>query len=274
MNVHLEVNNLSKIFTMHILDGKNIVAFENISFKLERGKFLGISGKSGYGKSTLIKCVYRNYDATAGEILLFDEKGNNIDLVTISDTGMLDIRKKRIGYVSQFFQTIPRVTAVNVVIEPLIDRGWELDKAVSRAEELFELFDIPKNLWDSYPSTFSGGEKQRLNLMRTLIDCPEILLLDEPTASLDKKNRSIILNILLKLKKQGISMLGIFHDPEELEILADDILPIERPAPPALIESFTICKTSLLVSAFGPPAIITGTGQLLTTALNDSVSPV
>ena len=228
-NKHLEVINLSKVFHMHILGGKKIVAFQNVSFVLERGKFLGISGKSGYGKSSLIKCFYRNYDVTSGDIFLYDKEGGKINLRTISDTEMLSIRKNRIGYVSQFFQTIPRVTTMNIVIEPLIDRGWEKERAILRATELFRLFDIPKNLWDAFPSTFSGGEKQRINIMRTLIDCPELLLLDEPTASLDKKNRSIIMNIVMELKKQNISMIGIFHDPQELESFSDEILPLDRP---------------------------------------------
>jgi len=228
---HLEVIGLSKTFTLHILGEKRITAFHNVSFTLERGRFLGISGKSGYGKSSLIKCIYRNYDATSGHIFLYDTEGGHIELNAISDVEMLEIRKSRLGYVSQFFQTIPRVTAMNVVIEPLMDRGWREEDAISRAAELFRLFDIPKNLWDAYPSTFSGGEKQRVNLMRTLIDCPELLFLDEPTASLDKKNRAIILDIIKELKRQNISMIGIFHDPEELHALADDVLALERPEP-------------------------------------------
>ena len=228
MQPHLEVINLSKVFTMHILDGKEIVAFENINFSLERGRFLGISGKSGYGKSSLIKCIYRNYNATSGDIFLYDETGSQVNLTTSDDTEIIDIRTRRMGYVSQFFQPIPRVTTMNVVIEPLIDRGWKTEEAIERAGQLFRLFDIPKNLWDAYPSTFSGGEKQRINLMRTLIDSPELLLLDEPTASLDKKNREIILNIIQELKKQNISIIGIFHNPEELEILSDDILALDQ----------------------------------------------
>jgi alpha-D-ribose 1-methylphosphonate 5-triphosphate synthase subunit PhnL len=229
MPTHLEVVNLNKRFTMHILDKKEIVAFQDINFKIDRGRFLGISGKSGYGKSSLIKCIYRNYDVTSGDIFLYNQSGQKINLTQISDIEMLDIRSRRMGYVSQFFQAIPRVTTMNVVIEPLIDRGWEKENAVERAKALFELFDIPKNLWDAFPSTFSGGEKQRINLLRTLIDCPEILLLDEPTASLDRNNRKIILNIIQELKKQNITMIGIFHDPAELELLADDILPLDRP---------------------------------------------
>jgi alpha-D-ribose 1-methylphosphonate 5-triphosphate synthase subunit PhnL len=229
MQKHLEVIDLSKTFKMHILNGKEIVAFENISFSLQRGTFLGISGKSGYGKSSLIRCIYRNYDATSGDIFLYDDTGKRINLVTLNDIEMLSVRKRRMGYVSQFFRPIPRVTTLSVVIEPLVDRGWQTEKAMERAKALFRLFDIPKNLWDAFPSTFSGGEKQRVNLMRTLIDCPELLLLDEPTASLDRNNRRIILEIVKELKKQNITMIGIFHNPEELEMLSDDILPLDRP---------------------------------------------
>jgi alpha-D-ribose 1-methylphosphonate 5-triphosphate synthase subunit PhnL len=212
-----------------VLGKKNIIAFEDISFKIDRGKFLGIAGKSGSGKSSLIKCVYRNYSVTSGDIFLYDEGGAKINLTQISDIEMLEVRTRRMGYVSQFFQAIPRVTTMNIVIEPLVDRGWQKEKAIERATALFRLFDIPPNLWDAYPSTFSGGEKQRVNLMRTLIDCPEILLLDEPTASLDRHNREIILNIFQELKRQYITMIGIFHDQAELEMLADEILALDRP---------------------------------------------
>lgn len=246
MQPHLEVSNLSKVFHMHILGGKEITAFENINFSLARGRFLGISGKSGYGKSSLIKCIYRNYNATTGDIILYDAAGNGINLTEVDDIEIIDIRTKRIGYVSQFFQTIPRVTTMNVVIEPLIDRGWLYDDAVERAKELFTLFDIPSNLWDAFPSTFSGGEKQRINLMRTLIDSPELLLLDEPTASLDKKNREIILNIIKELKKQDISIIGIFHNPEELEEMSDEILFLEHDQRDGVVSSseHTILNTS------------------------------
>jgi alpha-D-ribose 1-methylphosphonate 5-triphosphate synthase subunit PhnL len=226
---------------MHVLGKKTITAFQDISFTIDRGKFLGISGKSGSGKSSLIRCIYRNYDATSGEILLYDEAGAKINLTQISDIEMLDIRTNRMGYVSQFFQAIPRVTTMNVVIEPLVDRGWEKEKAIKRAEALFQIFDIPKNLWDAFPSTFSGGEKQRINLMRTLIDCPEILLLDEPTASLDRYNKEIILEIIQELKKQKITMVGILHHPDELKLLSDEILTLDRsegyPTPGAFEDS-------------------------------------
>ncbi|MBN2547306.1 MAG: ATP-binding cassette domain-containing protein [Spirochaetes bacterium] len=228
MKLHLEVKNLTKIFKMHILNGKEITAFKNISFDLNRGKFIGISGKSGYGKSSLIKCIYRNYKPTSGTVNLYDENGIKIDLTSISDYEMLGIRNNRIGYVSQFLQILPRVTAMNIITEPLIDKGWKYDTAADRAVKLLKLFDIPKNLWDAFPSTFSGGEKQRINLLRTIIDCPEMVIFDEPTASLDGKNRKIIMEIIKEMKKQGITMIGIFHDRKELEELSDEIFQLVR----------------------------------------------
>lgn len=239
---HLEVRNLTKIFHMHILGGKKITAFENISFTLQHGQFLGIAGKSGYGKSSLIRCIYRNYNATSGDVLLYDHDGKSVNLIKISDHDMLQIRKNRIGYVSQFFQSIPRVTTMDIIIEPLIDQNWSIADAKERAANLFHLFDIPENLWDAYPSTFSGGEKQRINLARTLIDSPELLLLDEPTASLDKKNRRIIINILKKMKHQGISMIGIFHDPEELDELSDVSIVMEKKEQDTTEESVNLQK--------------------------------
>ena len=227
MNTIIDVVNLTKIFKMHVLGGKEIIAFKDVTFSLTKGTFLGISGKSGYGKSSLIKCIYRNYKPTSGDVFLYN-RDEKINITMIDDHEMLKIRKEKMGYVSQFFQTIPRVPTMDIIIEPLVDKGWEKEKAIDRAKELFIHFEIPRNLWDAFPSTFSGGEKQRINLMRTFIDCPEIILLDEPTASLDQKNRDKIMEIIVEMKNQGVSMMGIFHDKKELESLSDDILYMDR----------------------------------------------
>lgn len=227
MPLHLEVKKLSKTFTMHILEGKRIEGYRNVSFDLERGAFLGISGKSGCGKSSLLRSVFRNYEPDSGSILFHDENAGTQDLCTISDAEMLAIRKTRIGYVSQFFRTIPRITTMHVVIEPLIDKGWEFEKARNEAEKLFIKFGIPKKLWDAFPSTFSGGEKQRINMLRAVIDTPELMLLDEPTASLDLKNRTIILDVLKELKKGSTTFIGVFHDMKEMELLADEIIEMQ-----------------------------------------------
>ncbi|MEJ5273847.1 MAG: ATP-binding cassette domain-containing protein, partial [Spirochaetota bacterium] len=207
MNKHLEVVNLTKIFTMHILNGKKIVAFKDVSFSLNKGEFLGISGKSGYGKSSLIKCIYRNYIPTSGDVFYYADNGEQINLATADDELILHIRKNKIGYVSQFFSAVPRIPAIDIVIEPLLDKGWDRDSAIIKAKELFKRFEIDKSLWDAFPSTFSGGEKQRINLIKAFIDKPEIILLDEPTASLDQKNRSETLEIIKEFKKEKISMI-------------------------------------------------------------------
>jgi alpha-D-ribose 1-methylphosphonate 5-triphosphate synthase subunit PhnL len=227
MDKHIEVVDLHKTFTMHVLSGKRIVGFKDISFMLGRGRFLGVVGKNGSGKSSLIRCIYRNYDPTSGDIWLYN--GNKkLNLAKINDFEMLGIRKNIMGYVSQFFQFIPRITTMDIVIEPLMVKGWKKEDACDRAEELFRLFDISENLWDAFPSTFSGGEKQRINLMRSLIDCPEIMLLDEPTASLDAKNRDIFLDIIRQMKQQKITIIGIFHNETDLEMLADDFLYMKK----------------------------------------------
>lgn len=228
MSKHLEVINLSKSFEMHILSGKKITAFHDISFTTERGRFLGVIGKNGSGKSSLLRCIYRNYDSTSGDIFLYDDGNRKTNLVKINDHEVPEMRRTRIGYVSQFFRPIPRTTAVNVVIEPLLDKGWGREEAQGRAKELFRLFDFPENLWDAFPSTFSGGEKQRINLIRCLINSPELVLLDEPTASLDVKSRGVILDIIKEMTLRKITILCVFHNEPELERLADDILDMDH----------------------------------------------
>lgn len=227
MSKHLEVLNLSKSFKMHILSGKEIVAFQNISFTVERGTFLGVVGRNGSGKSSLLRCIYRNYEPTSGDIFLYDGS-ECVNLAKISDPEVLEIRKMRIGYVSQFFRPIPRLSAMDVVIEPLLDKGWGREEAQERARELFRLFDFPENLWDAFPSTFSGGERQRINLIRLLINSPELVLLDEPTASLDAKSRKIILDIIKEMTQRRITILCVFHNEPVLERLAHDILDMDR----------------------------------------------
>ena len=227
MSKHLEVINLSKSFIMHILSGKEILAFQDISFTVGRGTFLGVIGRNGSGKSSLVRCICRNYEPTSGDILLYN--GNeSVNLAKIGDREVLEIRKTRIGYVSQFFRPIPRTPAVDVVIEPLLDKGWGREEAQERARELFSLFDFPENLWDAFPSTFSGGEKQRINLIRSLINSPELVLLDEPTVSLDVRSRGIILDIIKEMTRRKITILCVFHNEPELERLADDILDMDH----------------------------------------------
>ena len=226
-DIILEVRDLSKKFNLHLLRGKDITAFQNVSFILRRGEFLGISGKSGSGKSSLIKCIYRTYLPTEGEIVYYPKNGVPIDLAKCSDEKVIELRHKSIGYVSQFFHPIPRVSCLEIVSQALIQQGVDKDEAKRRAKNMLSCLLIPEKLFDTYPSTFSGGEKQRVNIAQALVKEAELLLLDEPTASLDKTSRAIVLKEILKLKEKGVSAIGIFHDDEDLKRFADKILGLE-----------------------------------------------
>ncbi len=224
----LEVKDLRKEFRIHLLGGKLITSLQGVSFNLERGEFLAITGKSGSGKSTLIKCIYRTYLPTEGKIVYYPKNDPPIDLSSCADETVIDLRISAIGYVSQFFYAIPRVTCLELVSQPLLQQGLSREDAVAMAKDMLLQLQIPEELFDAYPSTFSGGEKQRVNIARALVKKVDLLLLDEPTASLDKENRSIVLSSLLKLKQKGVSAIGIFHDFEDLKKFADRVLVLEN----------------------------------------------
>jgi alpha-D-ribose 1-methylphosphonate 5-triphosphate synthase subunit PhnL len=213
MRPRLEVSDLSKRFTLHVLGGKRLSAFEGVSFRVDPGECLHICGPSGAGKSSLLKCLYRTYPASSGYALLHSG-GATVDLVSAPDLEVLELRRSAIGYVSQFFSAIPRLTALTVVAEPLLSSGTDPAAARRRAQEMLERLDIPEALWDCYPSTFSGGERQRVNLARALIAPRALILLDEPTASLDRVRRAIVLSLLAELKRAGTSLVLVFHDAE------------------------------------------------------------
>jgi alpha-D-ribose 1-methylphosphonate 5-triphosphate synthase subunit PhnL len=217
----LTVNNLRKDFIMYICGGKKIPSFGNVSFEVGAASLLAITGPSGVGKSSLLKCVYRTYLPTEGEIVYLDRNGNMVNLAASDDWEILSLRRNEIGYVSQFFRAMPRVSALDTLIEPLATRGDNAAEARERASEMLSSVGIGKTLWDMYPSTFSGGEKQRLNILRAVITRPRLLLLDEPTASLDRGYKERIMNMILTLKEEGTAMLGVFHDRDALTRLSD-----------------------------------------------------
>jgi alpha-D-ribose 1-methylphosphonate 5-triphosphate synthase subunit PhnL len=217
----LRVKNLSKTFTIHIRGGLVIQSFEKVTFETFAGSLLALTGPSGIGKSSLLKCVYRSYLPTSGEILYTAEQGGTIDLAAAGDREILRLRHREIAYVSQFFQVMPRVPALEILMEPLIFRGVSRNEASDRAKDLLSRAGLGKNLWDMYPSTFSGGEKQRLNILRAVISKPRLLLLDEPTASLDRAYKERIMAMILGLKAEGTGMVGVFHDRDALLALSD-----------------------------------------------------
>lgn len=220
----ITVDNLSKTFTLHILGGKKIAACRDVSFHVPPGSFLGLSGPSGVGKSTVLKCLYRTYLAGSGAIRYNSITYGMVDLATLPDRAVIDIRDKEMGYVSQFLKVIPRVSALDVVMEPIIARnGVSRETARHRAVGLLERLRIPAHLFDAYPATFSGGEQQRINIARAVCWKPRLLLLDEPTASLDKDSVGVVLAILKELREEGTTMIGIFHDTALMQSVTDSV---------------------------------------------------
>jgi alpha-D-ribose 1-methylphosphonate 5-triphosphate synthase subunit PhnL len=223
----LTVEKLSKDFTLHILNDKNIAACRDVSFNVPKGAFLGLSGPSGAGKSTVLKCIYRTYLPSSGSVWYDSAEYGRIDLATLPDREVIDIRTREMGYVSQFLKVIPRVSALDVVMEPILARnGVSREEARIRAFGLLERLRIPEHLFDAYPATFSGGEQQRINIAHAVCWKPRLLLLDEPTASLDTESVGLVLGILRELRQEGTTMIGIFHDRELMESVTDSVFTI------------------------------------------------
>jgi alpha-D-ribose 1-methylphosphonate 5-triphosphate synthase subunit PhnL len=169
--------------------------------------------------------VYGNYAVDSGRILL-RHLGESVDLATADPRTVLALRRDSIGYVSQFLRTVPRVSALDVVAEPLVIRGIEKDAARERAKVLLARLNLPERLWALPPATFSGGEQQRVNIARGFITDHPVLLLDEPTASLDAVNRSVVVEMIAEKKQSGTALLGIFHDEEVRAEVADRIIDV------------------------------------------------
>lgn len=214
----LTIEHLSKSFTLHNLN-KQIKAIENVNFFLKEGEFVGITGKSGSGKSTVLRCIHRTYLPQEGHIWYNSKKFGQIDLVHASERTIIELRKYEIGYVSQFLNVMPRTTARELVKHAIVEMGHEADFADRETEKMLDHFDLDHSLWDSYPATFSGGEKLRLNIARAMVKRPRLLLLDEPTASLDHSSKIKVKVLIEQLMREGTTMLGIFHDLEFMQNL-------------------------------------------------------
>jgi len=230
MATPLVVSEVAKSFTMHLRDGIKLPVVSDVSFSVASGECVVLGGPSGIGKSSLLKMIYGNYAVDTGQILV-DHKGKIVDLATADPRTILDVRRQTLGYVSQFLRTVPRVAALDVVAEPLLARGEAAASAREKAAALLEKLNLPEALWQLPPATFSGGEQQRVNIARGFITDHTILLLDEPTASLDVKNRAVVVGMIEEKKKAGVALLGIFHDEEVREAAADRILDVQQFSP-------------------------------------------
>lgn len=222
----LRIENLMKAFTLHVLRGKRVPAFHDVTFAVPRGQITAIVGPSGSGKSSLLKCIYRTYLPTQGHIWL-ETGAEAIDLAEADDHTMLALRKRTIVYVSQFLKAPPRVTAVEVVARPLVERGVRREAALAEATAILDRLHLPPDLFDAYPALFSGGEQQRVNIARALASQTDILLLDEPTSALDRVNLERVTGLLREARSRGTTILGIFHDYSVVEALADVVVVME-----------------------------------------------
>jgi alpha-D-ribose 1-methylphosphonate 5-triphosphate synthase subunit PhnL len=218
--VLLEIHDLGKDFIVHQLN-KTIRACHRITFTVNAGQFVGITGRSGSGKSTILKIIHRTYLPQDGEVWYDSEKFGPLDLCRADERQVLYLRRREIGYVSQFLNVIPRTTAREIIEQAAREVDRSPAEASEDAEQMLTHFELDPTLWDSYPGSFSGGEKLRLNIARAMVKRPRLLLLDEPTASLDRHAKERVRVLVEQLKNGGTTMLGIFHDLEFMEGLCD-----------------------------------------------------
>ena len=226
MTEMLSVENVAKTFTLHLQDGLQLSVLNDISLQVEAGECVALAGESGSGKSTLMRMIYGNYRCAEGAIRIRHEDGWT-DLATADPYTITEVRRRTLGYVSQFLRVIPRVPTLEIVAEPAIARGAARGDALDRARGLLERLRLPERLWSLPPATFSGGEQQRVNVARGFIAGYPVMLLDEPTASLDAANRQTVLDLIEEAKARGAAVVGIFHDAEAREHVADRLFEVQ-----------------------------------------------
>jgi alpha-D-ribose 1-methylphosphonate 5-triphosphate synthase subunit PhnL len=212
----IRIENLSKSFTLHNQGGAVIPVMAGAALTVAPGECVALTGASGAGKSTLMRMIYGNYLAASGRILIGD-----VDVARAEPREILTLRRETLGYVSQFLRVVPRVPTVDVVAEPLMSVGVDAETARERARGLLARLRIPETLWSLSPTTFSGGEQQRVNIARGFVHLYPAMLLDEPTASLDAANRETVLELIEEAKARGAAIIGIFHDVDARNRVAD-----------------------------------------------------
>lgn len=212
----IELKDVSKTFTLHNQGSAVIEVINNVSFSVAPGECVALTGSSGAGKSTLMRMIYGNYLTQFGSIRI-----GEVDMVQAEPREVIALRRDVLGYVSQFLRVVPRVPTLDVVADPLRSLGVPAEEAHARARELLSQLNIPERLWTLSPTTFSGGEQQRVNIARGFAHSYPAMLLDEPTASLDAKNREVVLSLIEEAKERGVAIIGIFHDEAARERVCD-----------------------------------------------------
>ena len=225
MSPMIEISGAAKTFIMHLQNGVRLPVISGVSMHVNAGECVVLAGPSGAGKSSILKMIFGNYRCDQGRIAVRHD-GNVVDIANAEPRDILRVRRQTIGYVSQFLRAVPRVATLDVVAEPLIAIGVARDEANTRAASLLRRLNIAERLWTLPPSTFSGGEQQRVNIARGFISDMPILLLDEPTASLDATNRQIVVDLVGEKKTRGVAMVAIVHDDEMRNLIADRVVDV------------------------------------------------
>jgi alpha-D-ribose 1-methylphosphonate 5-triphosphate synthase subunit PhnL len=223
----LQLSDVSKTFTMHLQGGIELPVLRGLGLTVHREECVVIAGPSGAGKSSVLKMIFGSYRCDGGRILV-RHAGETNDIAAASARLILSLRRDALGYVSQFLRAVPRVPAIDVVMEPLIAQGIGATEARERAGALLGRLNVPPRLWSLPPATFSGGEQQRINIARGFLPNYAILLLDEPTASLDANNRAAVIDLIQEKKRQGAAIVAIVHDDEVREAIADRVVDVAR----------------------------------------------
>ncbi|MBB4038467.1 alpha-D-ribose 1-methylphosphonate 5-triphosphate synthase subunit PhnL [Microvirga flocculans] len=221
----VQLDGVSKAFILHLHEGVRLDVVSGVTFAVAPGECVVLGGPSGAGKSSLLKIVYGNYSCDSGRIWIRDGE-ERIDVANAEPRRILDLRRHVMGYVSQFLRVIPRVGALEIVAAAGREGGLDPQSAQERAQEYLSLLNVPERLWALPPATFSGGEQQRVNIARGLIADRPVLLLDEPTASLDARNRAVVVELIERKKKAGVAIVGIFHDEDVRDRVATHVVDV------------------------------------------------
>lgn len=227
MSEMIKLQDVAKSFTMHLRDGARIPVVANVSFGVDAGECVVLGGPSGAGKSSVLKMIFGNYRCDSGAVLVADE-GTFVDVASAPSRRILRLRQTSIGYVSQFLRVIPRVAAIDIVSAAAASGTRNSGAAKDVAMALLRRLNVPERLWSLPPATFSGGEQQRINIARGFAADRPILLMDEPTASLDADNRQVVIELIAERKATGTAILGIFHDSDVRDAVADRVIDVTQ----------------------------------------------